>query len=107
MYLGLFLDGFAHRLGSAVLVMEPLRGVHTWLYQTSISPLCGFNNTVVVGQLLLGLYFAFPVYWLTHRFALRVQAPLSAWLLRYKAVRWLRGAEMTSQFGGSQWGMEN
>jgi uncharacterized protein (TIGR03546 family) len=101
MYLGLCLDEFAHRLGSAVLVFEPFRSLHTWLYETGISPLSGLNNTIVVGQLLLGLYFAFPAYWLMHRFAVRVQAPLSAWLMRYKAVRWLRGVEL-----GSQWGME-
>lgn len=100
-YLGLFIDPFAHRLGSAVLVWEPLRTVHTQLFEAAVSPLFGLNNTVVVGQLLIGLYLACPIYWLSHRFAVRVQAPLSAWLLRYKAVRWLRGVEISSQ-----WGME-
>ena len=100
-YLGLFIDPFAHRLGSTVLVWEPLRAAHTQLFEAAVSPLLGLNNTVVVGQLLIGLYLAYPIYWLAHRFAVRVQAPLSAWLLRYKAVRWLRGVEISSQ-----WGME-
>jgi uncharacterized protein (TIGR03546 family) len=102
MWLGLFIDDFAHSLGSAVLVWEPLRDFHIYLYDAAISPILGWNNTVVVGQLIIGLYLAFPAYWLMHRFAVKVQAPLSAWLLRYKAVRWLRGAEL-----GSQWGMES
>ncbi len=100
-YLGLFVDGFAHSLGSAVLVWEPIRGFHETLFAAAISPLLGWNNTVVVGQLLIGLYLAYPTYWLMHRFAVKVQRPLSTWLLRYKAVRWLRGAEV-----GTQWGME-
>jgi uncharacterized protein (TIGR03546 family) len=99
--LGLYLDSFAHRVGSAVLVWPPLREIHTSLYDAAISPLLGINNTVVLGQLLIGLYFVYPVYWLSHRFAVKVQAPLSAWLMRYRAVRWLRGAEL-----GTQWGIE-
>jgi uncharacterized protein (TIGR03546 family) len=106
-WLGVFLDSFAHNLGSAALVCEPLRGVHKSLYDAAVSPLMGWNNTVVVGQLLIGLYLAIPAYLLMHRFAIKVQRPLSAWLLKYKAVRWLRGAEITSGLGGSQWGMES
>jgi uncharacterized protein (TIGR03546 family) len=101
-FVGLFVDGFAHRLGSAVLVWEPLREFHTWLYEAAISPLFGLNNTVVVGQLLIGLYLIYPTYFVAHRFAVKVQAPLSKWLLQYKAVRWLRGAEI-----GTQWGIES
>lgn len=103
---GFLLDPFAHGLGSAVIVLEPLQSTHHWLYESAISPLFGLNNTVVIGQLLIGLYFAYPVYWLAHRFATKVQAPLSAWLLRYKAVKWLRGAELTSGFSG-QWGVKS
>ena len=100
-WLGVFFDNFAHSLGSAVLVWEPLRDIHTSLYNAGISPLLGWNNTVVVGQLLIGFYLAFPTYWSMRRFAVKVQRPLAAWLLKYKAVRWLRGAELSSQ-----WGME-
>lgn len=106
-FVGLLADGFAHRLGSAVLVWEPLREMHTWLYDAAISLLFGLNNTVVVGQLLIGLYLIYPIYLLALRFAVKVQVPMSRWLLKYKAVRWLRGAEITSGLGGSQWGMES
>lgn len=99
-FVGLFVDGFAHRLGSAVLVWEPLREFHTWLYESAISPLLGLNNTVVVGQLLIGLYLIYPTYLLALRFAVKVQVPMSRWLLKYKAVRWIRGAEL-----GTQWGI--
>jgi uncharacterized protein (TIGR03546 family) len=101
-YLGLFMDAFAHRVGSTALAWEPLRATHSWLFESAVSPLFGWNNTVVVGQLLIGMYLAYPAYWLMQRFAVKVQAPVSAWLMRYKAMRWLRGAEI-----GSQWGMES
>ena len=86
-WLGAFCDGFAHLLGSAVLVWQPLRGMHDALYVSAVSPLFGWNNTVVVGQLALGLYLAFPVYWTVYHVAAKVQPPLGEWLMRYKVVR--------------------
>ena len=106
-WIGLFVDGFAHQLGSALLVWQPLRKLHEALYAAAVGPLFGWNNTVVVGQLAIGLYLAIPVYWTLYHFAAKVQTPLGEWLMRYKAVRWLRGAEITSGFGDSQWGVES
>ncbi len=96
---GLAFDGVAHRIGSLVLLWEPARPVHTWLYELPLGPWMGLNNTVVVGQLILGLYFAVPVYYLMFRFARRIQPKLSKWLLRYRIIRWLRGAELGANLG--------
>ena len=91
---GFFLDGLAHHLGSIVLLWEQGWPASIWLYELPLGPWIGLNNTVVVGHLLLGLYFAYPAYWLAHRFACRVQPRMSRWLLRYRAVRWMRGLEL-------------
>jgi uncharacterized protein (TIGR03546 family) len=99
--LGIFLDPLAHKLGSWVLVNQSLRPMHIGLYDSALGPWLGLNNTVVVGQLLIGLYLAYPVYWTVRQFAARVQIPVSRWLHRFRVVRWLRGAEL-----GSQWGIE-
>ena len=92
-------DGLAHHVGALALVWAPVRPLHVWLYQLPLGPWLGLNNTVVVGQLLMGLYLAYPVFWLTLQFATHVQPRLSDWLLRYRVVRWLRGAEL-----GAHWG---
>ncbi|MEM8946559.1 MAG: TIGR03546 family protein [Planctomycetota bacterium] len=96
---GFAFDGLAHRIGSIVLLWEPARPVHVWLYEMPLGPWLGLNNTVVVGQLLLALYFAFPVYFFVFRFANRIQRRLSKWLLRYRVIRWLRGAELGAHLG--------
>lgn len=96
---GFAFDGLAHHLGSIVLLWEPTRPLHIWLYELPLGPWLGINNTVVVGQLLLGLYFAFPTYYFVFRFASRIQPRLSQWLLRYRAIRWLRGAELGTHLG--------
>ena len=98
---GLLFDGFAHRVGSLALVWQSARPFYTWLYETPLGALLGTNNTVVVGQLLIALYLAYPIFWFANWFAVRVQPRISKWLLRYRAIRWIRGAEFGAQWGGS------
>ncbi len=98
---GVLLDGLAHRLGSIVLLWEPARPLHIWLYELPLGPWLGTNNTVVIGQLLIGLYLAIQAYHFAHQLAKRYQPRLSKWLMRYRAIRWLRGAEF-----GTQWGTD-
>jgi uncharacterized protein (TIGR03546 family) len=57
-------DPFAHKLGQTVLGLEPLQATYASLFELPLGPWLGFNNTVVAGSLLLGLYVAYPVYWL-------------------------------------------
>ncbi len=99
--LGLVLDPLAHRIGSSVLTWQVLRPLHESLFESAISPWLGLNNTVVLGQLAIAFYLTYPTYWLAHQFSLRVQARLSRWLMRFRAVRLLRGAEI-----GTQWGID-
>ena len=82
-----------------VLAWEPARPFHTWIYESPVGPWLGLNNTVVLGQLIIGLYFMYATYWFSHRIAARIQAPLSQWLMRYRLIRWIRGAEL-----GAHWG---
>jgi len=98
---GFLFDGLAHHLGAIVLLWEPARPLHIWLYELPLGPWLGTNNTVVVGQLLIGLYLAFPVYYFAFQFASRVQSRVSKWLMRYRLIRWLRGAEI-----GALWGVD-
>ncbi len=96
---GYLFDGLAHHMGAIVLLWEPARPVHVWLYELPLGPWLGLNNTVVIGQLLLGLYFAFPAYYFAHKFVSRVQRRIGKWLMRFRVIRWLRGAEF-----GTSWG---
>lgn len=96
---GFVFDGLAHQLGSILLLWEPARPMHIWLYELPLGPWLGLNNTVVLGQLILSLYFAYPVYYFVYKFAARWQPRLSKWLMRYRAIRWLRGMELGTTLG--------
>jgi uncharacterized protein (TIGR03546 family) len=60
---GFGLDPVAHGIGWALLKAAPLRGLWTWLYGLPIVPLTRFNNTVVLGNLVLGALLFFPLYY--------------------------------------------
>ena len=100
-YLGFALDGFAHKLGAIALTWPAARATYQSLYEQPLGPWIGFNNTVALGQLLIGLYCFYPVYKAALALATRWQPRLNAWLLQYRVIRWLRGAEW-----GAQWGLE-
>lgn len=55
-------DGAAHRLGWALLKAPALGGLWAALSDMPIVPLTRFNNTVVLGNLVLGLALFAPLY---------------------------------------------
>jgi uncharacterized protein (TIGR03546 family) len=58
-------DPFSHKLGLMVLSLKPLQASYASVLQLPLGPWMGFHNTVVTGSLIIGLYLAFPVYWVT------------------------------------------
>ncbi len=67
-------DPFAHKLGLSVLGIGSMQGTYAAAFNLPLGPWWGFNNTVVAGSLLLGLYVAFPVYFFTRAFFAGVQS---------------------------------
>ena len=100
-YAGWALDDFAHNLGSKVILSERVAPNLAWLYEQPLGPFIGLNNTVVMGQLLIGLYLLYPTYSASYALAKYVRPRVHAYLMKYRIIRWLRGAEV-----GAQWGFE-
>ncbi|MEK7287982.1 MAG: TIGR03546 family protein [Elusimicrobiota bacterium] len=79
--IGFALDPLAHRIGQALLGSDGLRPLWTALYNLPVIPWTQFNNTAVLGQLVLGLAFFAPLYfmgkksvaWYKERLAARVE----------------------------------
>lgn len=70
---GTWLDPMTHRLGQAVLTQSMLTPIWQWLYQQPFTAWTSFNNTVVMGNLLLGSALFYPTY--------RLSLP---WFARYR-----------------------
>lgn len=79
---GYALDGAAHAIGRALLGAGALQGLWTWLYNLPVVPWTRFNNSVVLGNVVLGLLFFVPLYlgfirfvfWYRERWRERVNA---------------------------------
>jgi uncharacterized protein (TIGR03546 family) len=89
--LGYAVDGLAHRIGLALLKAPALSGVWTALYDLPIVPLTRFNNTVVLGNLVLGLVLFFPLYFFFLRFVAWYNATWAARVEQLKIVQALKG----------------
>lgn len=88
---GYAVDGLAHRIGLSLLKAPALAGLWTALYDLPIVPLTRFNNTVVLGNLVLGLALFAPLYFFFLRFVAWYNANLAAKVERLKVVQWVKG----------------
>jgi uncharacterized protein (TIGR03546 family) len=73
-FVGPWTDPFAHKLGLAVLSIDSLQAAYAWTLTMPLGPWLGFNNTVVTGSLLMGLYVAYPVFWIMRQLFSAVQS---------------------------------
>lgn len=89
--LGYALDGAAHRIGWALLQAPALNGLWTALYDMPVVPLTRFNNTVVLGSLVLGLGLYAPLYFGFLRALGWYDATVRARVERLSVVRAVKG----------------
>jgi uncharacterized protein (TIGR03546 family) len=72
------LDPVFHRLGLAVLTAQPLEGVWTTLYNSTLWRIERFNNSIVMGSLLVSLALFVPTVlalnWAIRQYRARVVA---------------------------------
>lgn len=57
-----FLDGFLDRIGYAILTIPHLESFFTKLFNNSFFYLTRYYNSLVIGGLIVGLIFAWPIY---------------------------------------------
>ena len=80
-------DRIADKIGYALLTQDGLQGLWTALYNQPIVPWTNFNNTLVIGNLVLGLLLYIPMYLLAKRGVAWYQATLSEKVLKWKIVK--------------------
>lgn len=95
---GLLTDPVSHRIGLAVLSFEPLQSLYHALYNLPLAPWTGLNNTVVVGNLIIGLIAFYPVYRLSRHFSEKYGPPLRDRIQRYKVYQFLFGVNAVTRW---------
>jgi len=67
------LDPLSDKLGYAVLTADALNPLWTYLYNVPIAPLTRFNNTVVMGSIVMCIILFAPVFIVTKKVFNRVK----------------------------------
>lgn len=99
-FVGQWTDPIAHKLGVFALSLDSLQATYASVLNLPLGPWLGFNNTVVAGSLLLGLYAAYPVFWITRTTCRGIQASFARPGWRRNATLGL-GIEAGSQSGAA------
>ena len=100
-WVGVLTDPLAHDMGLWLLTQDSLQSFWTSLYNMPIVPWTKFNNTIVLGSLMLGLFLFVPVYGLARsRFAVW-QPKWAARIRKFKVAQILLGAECAGKLGGA------
>jgi uncharacterized protein (TIGR03546 family) len=85
-WVGAALDPFASKLGMQVLTIASLQATYASVFNLPLGPWLGFNNTVVTGSLLIGIYLAYPVYWVSLIVCERLQPRLIRWTEKHQRI---------------------
>ena len=93
-WLGVLADPISHRIGLGLLEFSPLEGVWTWLYNLPVVPWTAFNNTVVLGSLILGLALFYPVFRLIEIAAAWLAPRARDRLAKYRVGQMLLGVDV-------------
>lgn len=97
-WVGTLTDPFTHRVGEAFLNKPALQPTWAFLYDLPLAPWTAFNNTVVLGSLLLGLWLFYPVFRISQAAFARVQPLVVERLRNYPVVQLIWGLETTGSW---------
>ena len=87
--LAYLLDPVFHRVGLAALTAGSLEGLWTALYNSMLWRLERFNNSIVMGSLLLSLLLFVPLYLASNRLIVKYREHFLAWVQKTKLVHML------------------
>lgn len=96
------LDPLSDLLGHAVLTADALRPLWASLYGTDLGRLTEFNNTVVMGSLIISMVLAVVLYFATTYALRQYRRTILAWLKQqrlYRVITQMRVLRLYSSLG--------
>ncbi len=100
--IGYLLDGLTQKLGALVLTSEKLESAWVYLYELPLLPWTRFNNTAVMGNLILACLLCYPVYRFSALFFNAYGPYFHRAITKSFIYRWLISRETTSTVEGVQ-----
>jgi len=81
------LDPLFHRIGLAVLIADPLKGLWTVLYSSTIWRIERFNNSVLMGSLITSLVLFIPVYIFMNMIIRQYRVHILGWVRKTRVMK--------------------
>jgi uncharacterized protein (TIGR03546 family) len=85
-------DPLFHALGLAILSAETLTGLWTWMYNVPVFRIARFNNTIVMGSLVVSLVLFVPVFFLSRIGIIRYRARFLDWMNKTRLAQAIRAS---------------
>lgn len=94
--IGYALDPLFHSLGLSILTMPPLESLFTALYNMPVFRVMAFNNTLVMGSLVISLILFIPCFIIFKMLIIRYRKDLLAKLEKIKLFQILKASKLYS-----------
>jgi uncharacterized protein (TIGR03546 family) len=93
--IGYLLDPLFHHLGYFLLVdIEALKGLWTTLYNLPVIALSRYNNTVVMGSLLVAIILTIPLFFLVKKGVIYYRENIDSKMQKWKIIRVIKGSKI-------------
>jgi uncharacterized protein (TIGR03546 family) len=92
--LGVLLDPWFHAIGLAALKAPTLQATWTALYNTDLGRLEHFNNTIVMGSLVVALVAFLPLFLVANGLIRRYRDHVLAWVRKTRLVQALKATKL-------------
>jgi uncharacterized protein (TIGR03546 family) len=99
------LDPLFHVFGLHILTHNGLRGLWTALYNTPLLRLSNFNNSILMGSLVISLMLFVPLFFLSNLVIKKYREYLLAWVMKSRLVQALKASKFYGIYQSvSDWG---
>jgi uncharacterized protein (TIGR03546 family) len=92
------LDSIFHEIGLAALKADFLKGVWTALYNNTIFRMENFNNSIVMGSLVVSLLLFLPLFFLSNILIRRYRSNLLSWVEKTKIMQIFKAGKLYSLY---------
>ncbi|MEW6777728.1 MAG: TIGR03546 family protein [Bdellovibrionota bacterium] len=87
------LDPLFHQVGLAALTAEGLRGLWTALYNQTLWRVERFNNSVVMGSLIVSIVLFVPAYFASNVLIKKYRENILQWVQKTRLMTWLKATK--------------
>jgi len=96
--IGYLLDPLFHEFGQLVLSNEAMQQLWVSLYNSTVWRLAHFNNTIVMGSLLISLALFVPVVLAANYLITKYRTSLLQWVNKIKIVQIIKGSKLITVY---------